>query len=45
MRYLSVPIESALGGILVHSVAAGRRTVRKGTVLTDDEIPAIAAST
>ena len=44
VRYVSVPTESALGGILVHSVVAGRRTLRKGRVLTAEAIAAIAAA-
>jgi molybdenum cofactor cytidylyltransferase len=44
LRYVSVPIRSALGGILVHSVVVGQRTVRKGTVLTEERIAAFDAA-
>jgi molybdenum cofactor cytidylyltransferase len=44
MRYVTVPIGSALGGILVHSIAVERQTLRKGQVLTAEAIAAIGAA-
>jgi molybdenum cofactor cytidylyltransferase len=44
MRYVSVPTEAALGGILVHSVVGEGRTLRKGQVLSAEAIAAIGAA-
>jgi len=44
VRYVTVPTDSALGGILVHSMVAGRQTLRKGQVLTAEALAAIGAA-
>jgi len=44
VRYVSVPTEAALGGILVHTVVAGSWALRKGQVLTAEAIVAIGAT-
>ncbi|MEJ8574573.1 molybdopterin-binding/glycosyltransferase family 2 protein [Microbaculum marinum] len=41
MRFGPVPVGEAEGAILAHSQRAGRKTVRKGTVLTADRIEAL----
>jgi molybdenum cofactor cytidylyltransferase len=42
MQFGSVPLSRARGAILAHSVRAGERLLRKGRVLTDDDLAALA---
>lgn len=41
MQFGSSPVESAAGAILVHSVRAGARLLRKGRLLSDDDVAAL----
>ena len=44
MKFGSVPLDAARGAILVHSRSAGERRLRKGQVLDDAAIAALAAA-
>lgn len=42
MFFGSVPVADSAGAILVHSQALGRRTLKKGRVLSEDDVAALA---
>src|SRR5580704_10564391 len=41
MQFGPVPLATARGAILVHGVRAGERLLRKGRILTDDDVAAL----